>query len=113
MQSCLLISSDYKTPGLCRSINPHITPTLDAFRRAPQPAGSSHATGRSADGGTQLPPPPLGTYAARQAGATPLGSRSDRSVSGISSFAFQVHDILNQSGHRPTLRWRHCYMSLT
>ena len=74
--------------GLCRSINPHIVPTLDAFRRTPQPAGSGRATGRSADVGAQ--PPPLSTFTPRQPGSTPLGGHGDRSVSGISSFAFQV-----------------------
>jgi hypothetical protein len=78
--------------GLCRSINPHIAPTLDAFRRTLQPATSGRATGRSCDGAAQ--PPPLSTYAPRQPGATPLAGRGDRSVSGISSFAFQVQSGL-------------------
>jgi hypothetical protein len=82
-------------PGLRSSINAHIAPTLDAFRRASQPAGGGRATSRSADGCAQ--PPPLSTYAARQAGAMPLGGRGDRSVSGISSFAFQVQSNFKQS----------------
>jgi hypothetical protein len=74
---------------VCRSINPHIAPTLDAFRCFPQPASGARTTGQSADypGAQQQP---LSTYAARQMGSTPLAGRSDRSVSGISSFAFQV-----------------------
>lgn len=107
---CLLILSLHIIPGLSRLINPHLAPTLDAFRRAPQPAGSGRATGRSADGGAQAPP--LSTYAARQAGATPLGGRGDRSVSGISSFAFQVQSSFRAVSLWATLGWLASYVLL-
>ncbi len=59
-----------------RSINPHVAPTLEAHQRKAAPNGG---------GGGRL-----ATSAARQPGPTPLGTRSDRAISGISSFAFQV-----------------------
>lgn len=63
---------------LRRSINPHIAPTLEAHRtRAPAAAGAP-GDGR------------LATSAARQPGPTPLPARSERAVSGVSSFAFQA-----------------------
>jgi hypothetical protein len=91
---------------MCSSINPHIAPTLDAFRLAPQPAGGGRATDRSADGGAQRPQ--LSTYAPRQMGSTPLGGRGEHSVSGISSFAFQVTTRLLSSTSGSD--WMLCHM---